>query len=186
VSQTLFKARVAKLGARSWIQSPIALINPAGISIGDRVFIRDGARLEVVNRQGLAGGKLIIGNRVTIEQGAHIVACDEVIIEDDVCITPRCTIVDTTHPIGTPADGNRGAQIERGPSHVRIKSRAFLGANVVILPNVTIGRNSIIGANSVVTQDIPDDVIAAGAPARVIRSIARNGGTGTAQGAGAE
>jgi acetyltransferase-like isoleucine patch superfamily enzyme len=49
----------------------------------------------------------------------------------------------------------------------------WCGAGVVITSGVTVGRRSVIGANSVVTRDIPPYSIAAGAPARVIRSIPR-------------
>jgi acetyltransferase-like isoleucine patch superfamily enzyme len=54
---------------------------------------------------------------------------------------------------------------------VRIKQNAKIGGNVTIGPRVTIGQNSLIGMGSVVTTDIPDDVLAFGNPARVIKSI---------------
>ena len=54
---------------------------------------------------------------------------------------------------------------------VNIKDNVFIGANSIILPRVTIGNNSIIGAGSVVTHDIPDNVVAAGNPARIIVSV---------------
>ena len=47
----------------------------------------------------------------------------------------------------------------------------WIGANVSVLPGVSIGSNTIIGAGSVVNKDIPDGVIAAGVPCRVIRRI---------------
>lgn len=46
-----------------------------------------------------------------------------------------------------------------------------IGGNTVINPGVTIGNNVVIGSGSVVTRDIPDQVIAAGCPCRVIRKI---------------
>ena len=51
---------------------------------------------------------------------------------------------------------------------VNIGDNVFIGAESVILPNVTIGDNSIIGANSTVTHNIPDNVVAAGSPAKII------------------
>ena len=54
---------------------------------------------------------------------------------------------------------------------VKIGDNVFIGAESVVLPNVTIGNNVIIGANSTVTKDIPDGVVAAGNPAKVICSI---------------
>jgi len=47
----------------------------------------------------------------------------------------------------------------------------YLGIRSIILPGVTIGNRCVIGAGSVVTQDIPDNSVAAGVPARVVRSV---------------
>ena len=52
-----------------------------------------------------------------------------------------------------------------------IGNNVVIGANVVIIGNVTIGDNVIIGAGSVVVKDIPDNVIVAGNPARIIKYI---------------
>lgn len=54
---------------------------------------------------------------------------------------------------------------------VTIGDDVWVGGNVVINPGVTIGNNVVIGSGSVVTKDIPDGVIAAGNPCRVIRKI---------------
>ena len=47
----------------------------------------------------------------------------------------------------------------------------WIGGNAVICPGVTIGDNSVIGAGAVVTKDIPDGVVAAGNPCRVLRPV---------------
>lgn len=52
-----------------------------------------------------------------------------------------------------------------------IHNNVFVGARTTIMPGVTIGENSIIGANSLVTSSIPENVVAAGNPAKVICSI---------------
>ena len=57
------------------------------------------------------------------------------------------------------------------PKPVHIGKNVWIGSNSTILPGVTIGDNAIIGAGSVVTKDIPENMIAVGCPARVIRSI---------------
>ena len=57
------------------------------------------------------------------------------------------------------------------PAPIRIGSRVWIGAGVVITKGVTIGDNSIVAAGAVVTRDIPANVIAAGVPAKVIREI---------------
>jgi acetyltransferase-like isoleucine patch superfamily enzyme len=57
----------------------------------------------------------------------------------------------------------------KGP--VRIGKRVWIGENACILPGVSIGDGAVIGAGSVVTKDIPPNSIAAGNPAKVIRTI---------------
>ena len=58
-----------------------------------------------------------------------------------------------------------------------IKQGSSIGAGSIILP-VTVGNYSLIGAGSVVTEDIPDNVLALGNPAKVIRKLTRNKRTG--------
>lgn len=52
-----------------------------------------------------------------------------------------------------------------------IRNNVYIGNNVIILPGVTIGNNVVIGAGAVVSKDIPDNSVAAGVPARIIKSI---------------
>lgn len=59
-------------------------------------------------------------------------------------------------------------------SPITIEDDVWIGANATIIGGVTVGKGSIIGAGSVVIRDIPQGVIAAGNPARVIRKITEN------------
>ena len=54
---------------------------------------------------------------------------------------------------------------------VNIGNDVFVGANTTILPGVTIGNNVVVGAGAVVTKDIPDNSLALGVPARVVKKI---------------
>ncbi len=54
---------------------------------------------------------------------------------------------------------------------VTIGDNVFIGAESVVLPGVTIGSNVIIGANSTVTDDVPDNTVVAGSPARVLSTL---------------
>lgn len=166
-----YRPQFASIGRRSAIAKPLLIRNPRGISIGANTRIRDGARLEVVDREGLTPGRLVIGSHVRIEQYVHIVCCDRVSIGDNVTITPGCVIVDTSHPTDI-SDQHRAESIERASTHVTIGNNVFLGARTIVLPGVTIGDNSVIGAGSVVTKDIPANSIANGVPAKVIKRIA--------------
>jgi acetyltransferase-like isoleucine patch superfamily enzyme len=57
---------------------------------------------------------------------------------------------------------------------ISVGNNVWIGAQSIILSGVTIGDNSIIGAGSVVTRDIPANVVAAGNPCRVLKSILQN------------
>ena len=54
---------------------------------------------------------------------------------------------------------------------VVIGDGSWLGTNAVVLPGVTIGRHVAVGAGSVVTGDLPDNSVAAGVPARIIKTL---------------
>jgi len=58
---------------------------------------------------------------------------------------------------------------------IKIGNNVFIGNNSIVLPGVTIGDNVVIGAGSVVSRDIPANSVAAGVPARVIRSLEEYG-----------
>lgn len=89
-------------------------------------------------------------------------------IGDDVTITEGVTF--HTH------DGGVGVLRSRYPGidvikPVKIGNNVFIGFMVNIMPGVTIGNNVIIGAGSLVTKDVPNDVVIAGVPARVLKSL---------------
>ena len=75
--------------------------------------------------------------------------------------------------IGSDFTGNHNLTI-LDIREVHIGDDVWIGGNVTILPGVTIGNRAVIGAGAVVTEDIPADSVAVGAPARVIRTIEEN------------
>ena len=85
-------------------------------------------------------------------------------IGDNVTMAPRVHIL--CHDASTKAFLNY-TKIGR----VTIGNNVFIGAESVVLPGVTIGNNVIIGANSTVTHDIPDNMVCAGTPARLICTL---------------
>lgn len=88
-------------------------------------------------------------------------------IGDNVLFGPRVSLLTPGHPIDAEV---RASGLEFGQS-IHIGNHVWIGGNVVINPGVTIGNNTIIGSGSVVTKNIPENVIAAGNPCRVIRPI---------------
>lgn len=166
----LYRHVFGHFGNKSVVRRPLLISNPQFIYIGDRVFIRDGARLEAVRDGSGRIPVLKIGSGTSIEQRVHIVSHSRVEIGDEVCISGNCCILDTTHPALDIAEHrNVVSRIKDEDSFVVIGDSSFIGFGSVILPNVRIGKKCQIGALSVVTEDVPDFSIAVGAPARVIK-----------------
>ena len=105
----------------------------------------------VQNKDGLE-----LGYQTDIGAFSYINAKYGVIIEKCVQIGSHCSI----YSVST-IDGTKGK--------VHLKKNCKIGSHSTILPGVTIGENTIIGANSLVLQDIPDNVVAFGTPAKIVR-----------------
>lgn len=117
------------------------------------------------------GGKnLHLGSEVYINYNLTLVDDGQIFIGDHAMIGPNVTIATANHPID-PELRLRGLQYNKD---VHIGDNVWIGAGVTIVPGVNIGNNSVIGAGSVVTRDIPEGVVAVGAPCRVLREIGQN------------
>jgi acetyltransferase-like isoleucine patch superfamily enzyme len=166
----LYRLVFEKFGSGSYIRRPLLILNSDHISIGERVAIREGARLEVVRSSEERIPRLVIESDTNIEQNVHIVCHSRVRIGRNVSVTANCAIVDVTHPFCDVHDSKKiGSRILDEDSFVEIGDGSFIGYGSVILPNVRIGTHAVIGANSVVTRDVPDYSMAAGSPAVVVK-----------------
>lgn len=111
------------------------------------------------------GKHITFGKDIFINQNVTFVDLGGIIIEDHVLIGPMTRLITVNHLIDP--DKRRGLSVQP----VVIKKNVWIGANVTVLPGVTIGENSIVAADSTVTKDVPDNVVVAGTPARVIKYI---------------
>ena len=113
------------------------------------------------------GWNIEVGENFFANYGFTVLDVGKVTIGDNAQIAPNVAIYTAGHPIH-PESRNSG--YEYGIP-VTIGNNVWIGGNVVILPGVVIGNNVVIGAGSVVTKDIPDNMIAFGNPARIVREI---------------
>ncbi|MBS4218360.1 sugar O-acetyltransferase [Bacillus sp. FJAT-49711] len=116
------------------------------------------------------GYNISTGDNFYANSNCTILDCAKVTIGHNVLFGPNVGLYTPNHPID--AD-ERKAGYERSLP-INIGDNVWIGGSAVIVPGVTIGDNTAIGAGSVVTKDIPANVIAAGVPCRVIRSITEN------------
>lgn len=120
------------------------------------------------------GRGTVIGNDLTV-------TCGELVeIGQGVLMSARVALLDQLHDYdewlapqltGASDQPPRFSWAMTAPKPVRVGSGTWLGIGVVVLPGVTIGEGCVVGANSVVTRDLPDYSVAAGVPARVLRSL---------------
>ena len=101
---------------------------------------------------------LDLGFKTDIGAFSYINAKYKVVIADEVQIGSHCSIYSTS-------------TIDNSFGKVVLKRNCRIGSHSTILPGVSIGENSIIGAHSLVNKDIPDNVVAFGVPAKVVRQL---------------
>ena len=110
---------------------------------------------------------ITIGENFYANYNLTILDTAKVKIGDNVFIGPNVNIYAATHPIDKE---RRNQNLEKGVP-VNIGNSVWIGGNVTILPGVSIGDNTVIGAGSVVTKSLPANVVAAGNPCKVIKTI---------------
>ena len=113
------------------------------------------------------GKNIEVGKNFFANYNCTIIDVAKVKIGDNCQFAPNVSIYTAGHPLHPVA---RNSLYEYG-IEVTVGDNVWIGGNTVILPGVRIGNNVVIGAGSVVTKDIPDWVVAAGNPCRVIREI---------------
>jgi acetyltransferase-like isoleucine patch superfamily enzyme len=147
------------------------------VKLGDDVKIS-----KFINLYGCEiGDHTKIGSFVEIQKNAkvgknckissHTFICEGVTIEDNVFIGHGVVFVNDTYPRATTPDGTLKTEQDWTVEPTVIKRGASIGSGATILSNITVGENAIIGAGSVVTKDVPPNVIVAGNPARMLRSL---------------
>ncbi len=137
-----------------------------GSRIAGNVIIHD-VRFFNYYRTGFRG--LSIGANCFIGDEALIDLADQVILEDDVTLAERVTVL--THLNVGYKDHPLQRYFPALSQPVRIDRGAFVGANAMILPGVRIGECSFVAAGSVVTENVPAWTLSAGVPARILRQL---------------
>ena len=157
----------AEFGQRTVLEPPIRLSGEGKMRIGSDVYVGAGSWLQVLGSPEAVA--LEIDDGTNIVGGCVISAAQSVRVGRDVLMARNVYIADhmhaftdTTLPVIKQGINRIGA--------VEICDGAWLGQNVVIGPGVRIGVGAVVGANAVVLSDVPDYAVAAGVPARVLRS----------------
>jgi len=133
----------------------------ATLRIGRWAWIGNGSKIRVHEGEVSIGAKTVMGQECTISAYQHVEIGRECIVAD------RVMLIDFDHG---------AVEVERPirlqgiyKRDVRVGHNVWIGYGACILRGVSVGDNSIVGTSAVVTQDVPENAVVAGIPARVIR-----------------
>jgi acetyltransferase-like isoleucine patch superfamily enzyme len=153
----------ASIGTKVIFESGVLVFHPETISIGENVYVGHRAMLK-----GHPAGRMSIGENTWIGQNVFLHSAGGIRIGRNVGIGPNVTMLTSYHK-----DVGRGTAILDSPldfKEIVVEDGVDIGVGAILLPGVTVGRGTQIGAGAVVTKDVPAYTVAAGNPARILRS----------------
>lgn len=172
------------------IGSSVAIRNPRRVKIGRGVIIEDGAVLDVrqpeegSDKEGITlgdncfigrntilaakGGQITLGKSANISTACRIATQSRLCIGDGVLVAAFAYIGPGNHTVGAAREPII-AQAMQSKGGVQIGDYAWIGTRATILDGVNIGAHAVVGAHSLVTEDVPENAIVAGTPAKLIR-----------------
>jgi acetyltransferase-like isoleucine patch superfamily enzyme len=176
---------LASVGRNVVFGQGVVLRHPGKIRIGDDVTVDD---LVLLDAKGTTNQGITIGNGVFLGRGT-ILSCkdgditlgdhvnigfhSEIFSGSSVTVGHHGLFAAYTYLVGGghEFESTDKAVIDqpRSSRGIALGSNVWLGAGVKVLDGVTIGTDVVVGAGAVVTEDLPDGVVAAGMPARVLR-----------------
>ena len=154
---------------------PITIVGPKHIRIGSMTNIGKHSAITAWNNYGSTDycPTIVIGKDCNLGEYNHISCINQITIGNGVLTGRWVTITDNNH------GDNTISQLDTRPTErplsskgaISIGDNVWIGDKATILSGVTIGEGAIIAANSVVTQNIPQGCVAAGIPAKIIKTI---------------
>jgi len=171
----LFKSRLVHCGKQFYLYSGMPMVlGRLTISIGDNTRV-SGLSTLCGRSSGEMTPELVIGSNVDIGWQNSINVGQKIIIGDNVRLAGKVFLAGFP---GHPLDAEKRAlglpEEDHQTGSIILEKDVWLATGVTVLAGVTIGEGTVVGAGSIVTHDLPAGVIAAGSPAKVIKSIGEN------------
>jgi acetyltransferase-like isoleucine patch superfamily enzyme len=172
----LFQSRLVRpaSGLRVWGGLPL-IMGDLLIEIG-RNCVLSGQSVFTGRAAGGQVPSLVIGDNTEIGYANQFAVGRKIVIGANVLTASNCFFAGYPgHPLDPEARARHEPDTEDQIGDIVIGDNVWLATGVTVLAGVTIGRNTIVGVGSVVTRDLPANVIAAGAPARVVKTLEEAG-----------
>lgn len=112
--------------------------------------------------------RLIIGQQCVFNAECVFDIEETITIGDGVALGQQVMLLTSTHEIGS---SERRASFKLHSSPITIGNGSWLGARCIILPGITIGAGAVVAAGAVVNQDVSENTLVGGVPARVIKML---------------
>lgn len=159
----LLKPLFKSVGKKSYLGPTLATHGLKGVSIGDRVRIYPGARMETHH-----GGEIIIGDNCSIGQNFHIISNESrLIVGKNTTISSNVFITNTEHDYQE--IGEHILKQRMLKSKTQIGENCFIGFGASIQAGTVLGKQCIVGTNAVVRGTYPDYSVIVGVPAKAIK-----------------
>jgi acetyltransferase-like isoleucine patch superfamily enzyme len=164
-----------------FVMKHVALEGPGRVFLDTDVVVREGVLIKgglVARARSYLGpecifvGPVIIGADVNINYRCEAYA--ETVIGDRCSIGPGVKFLTMAHEMGS--EDFRAGNFFNRP--IRVGDGAWIGGYSVVLGGVTIGKGAVVGAGSLVTKDVPDNTLALGHPAKVVKKLGPGYGGG--------
>ena len=127
--------------------------------VADRMFAR--SQSQIINHN------IFVGENFYANFNCTFLDVSTIEIGDNCMFAPNVQLYTATHPLH-PVKRNSGLEYAKP---IKIGNNVWLGGGVIVTPGVTLGDNVVVGAGSVVTKSFPDNVVIAGNPARIIKTV---------------
>ncbi len=169
----LFQSRLERTARRLYVYSGMPLVlGPVGMAFGSNVRI-SGQTTISGRTAGSITPRLLVGDNVDIGWQTTIAVGHTITIGNNVRIAGRAFLAGYPgHPLDAAARAAGLPDTEDQIGDIVLEDDVWLATGVTVSAGVRIGRGTVVAAGSVVTSDLPAGVLAAGAPARVVRQLA--------------
>ena len=166
----VFRSRCASVGKRLSMDRIPYVAGYVKLRIGDHVKLS--GQIDILAGRVFDEPEVVLGDRVFLGHGVTLRVAKQIVIEEGVLVAGKTLLTDNdAHPLDVVARCSGAPPPADEVKPVRVGRCAWIGAGCTIMKGVTIGEGAVIGAGSVVVSDVPPFSVAAGVPAKVLKTL---------------